>query len=29
MVKVTKEVGYPEGGKTYKADPESVGKDPR
>ena len=29
MVKITKEVGYPEGGKTYKADPESVGKDPR
>ena len=29
MVKVTKEVGYPEGGKTYSAAPESVGKDPR
>ncbi len=29
MVKVTKEVGYPEGGKEYKGSPESVGKDPR
>ncbi len=29
MVKVTKEVGYPEGGKTYTAAPESVGIDPR
>ncbi len=29
MVKVTKEVGDPEGGKTYTAAPESVGKDPR
>ena len=29
MVKVTKEVGYPDGGKEYKADPESVGIDPR
>ena len=29
MVKVTKEVGDPEGGKEYKADPESVGIDPR
>ena len=29
MVKVTKQVGYPEGGKTYSAAPESVGKDPR
>ena len=29
MVKVTKEVGYPEGGKTYSAAPENVGKDPR
>ena len=29
MVKVTTEVGYPEGGKKYSAAPESVGKDPR
>ena len=29
MVKVTKEVGYPEGGKEYKGSPENVGKDPR
>ena len=29
MVKVTKEVGYPEGGKKYKGSPENVGKDPR
>ena len=29
MVKVTKEVGYPEGGKTYTAAPENVGIDPR
>ena len=29
MVKITKEVGYPEGGKTYTAAPESVGIDPR
>ena len=28
MVKVTKEVGYPEGGKKYKGSPENVGKDP-
>ena len=29
MVKITKEVGYPEGGKTYKVPADSVGQDPR
>jgi len=29
MVKITKEVGYPEGGKKYKGPPDSVGQDPR
>ena len=29
MVKITKEVGDPECGKTYTAAPESVGIDPR
>ena len=29
MTKATTPVGVPEGGKTYSADPESVGKDPR
>jgi len=29
MVKITKEVGYPEGGKKYKGPPDNVGQDPR
>jgi|TARA_R100000750_G_scaffold42827_1_gene28249 hypothetical protein len=29
MVKITKEVGYPEGGKKYKGPSENVGQDPR
>jgi len=29
MVKITKEVGYPEGGKKYKGAPKNFGLDPR
>ena len=29
MVKISKEVGYHEGGKKYKGPPENVGQDPR
>ena len=29
MVKITKEVGYPEGGKKYKGPSDNVGQDPR
>ena len=29
MVKITTEVGYPEGGKKYKGSPDNVGQDPR
>ena len=29
MVKITKEVGYPEGGKKYKVPADSVWQDPR
>ena len=29
MVKITKEVGYPEGGKKYKVPADSGGQDPR
>jgi len=29
MVKITKEVGYPEGGKKYKGSPKNFGLDPR
>ena len=29
MIKVTTEVGYPEGGKKYKEAPGKVGQDPR
>ena len=29
MVKITKTIGYPEGGKKYKVPADSVGQDPR